>query len=55
MVQISTPWGAPNWGMGAFCQITLTSCLRGRGIVFGRVCYDVSLLRCLLTLKNKGN
>jgi len=30
MVQISTPWGDPNRGMGppwgAFCQITLTSC-----------------------------
>ena len=31
MVQLSTPWGDPNRGMGppwgAFCQITLTSCL----------------------------
>ena len=30
MVQLSTPWVTPNWGMGppwgAFCQITLTSC-----------------------------
>ena len=30
MVQLSTPWGDPNRGMGppwgAFCQITLTSC-----------------------------
>ena len=32
MVQLSTPWVTPNRGMGppwgAFCQITLTSCLK---------------------------
>ena len=26
MVQLSTPGVTPNRGMGAFCQITLTSC-----------------------------
>ena len=42
MVQLSTPWGDPNRGMGppwgAFCQITLTSCLFLLCTIFSYTC-----------------